>query len=404
MKMALDRRGSALITVLIVASLVAAAALAHHGILQQNAKRSVSRTDTGKALSYAEAGMATVMDRLRLPAPQENFTAPSTLQLSGNMPNGRYDTSALRDPYDASLVRLFSTGYCYLDRGNAVDPTNGKRAQIAVIRASARIRSAAAFFAAVPGTLQIGYGADLSSASIYGAELHFDPPDGVTAEQTSVYQAFYSDSVMPEAPSYVTFTGPAPALKRLPIEPNLIPINSQLRTLYTAWAASDRLSPGASLTGSLGAPSNSYGVYYCPGDLFLAGTSSQSQSLDVNGSVLIYVAGTVTIAGSVRAANSNSWLAVIAENSIRLAAVAPTTMELEGTYLSGQAFLAEPAPAGRAGGKLTFTGGFQAQEGINFSGGWPKRIYIFKAAPSKMLLPFFLGVEDYQVERGAYAS
>jgi hypothetical protein len=380
--------------------MLAAGAVVYQQLVRQEGRRSVSRTDRAKAVAYAEAGIAASMARLRLPTSASNFSGVEA-PLEAAMPGGRYAVSVSRSVDDPSLVKLFSTGYFYMDGGNSVDPANGRAAQSALVESTVRTRSAASFFAAVPGYLEIGYGTDLSSATIYAAELRFAPSNGGSTP-TKVYQALYHDAVLIESAGTVQYTGPG--LRRLTLEPNLVSITSDLRTLYESWAGSDRFYAGAALQGVLSSPSNQFGVYYCPGDLRLAGDGTTSGSLQVQGQYVIYVAGSVTIDGPVTLGTTGAWVAVVAEGDITLSSLAPTNTELNGTYLSGRAIAAAPASTGQRLGRLTFTGGFQAQEGANMSAAWRDRTYIYQAAPSNLLLPFFLSTEDYRVHRGAYAS
>ena len=106
--------------------MVTAAILVHRSLLEQQTRRSVSRTDRSKATGYAEAGMAAMMEKLRIPSPTTAFTAGTLTPLGVDMPGGRYAVSATREKSDPSLVRLFSTGYYYLQAGNEIEPTSAE--------------------------------------------------------------------------------------------------------------------------------------------------------------------------------------------------------------------------------------------------------------------------------------
>ncbi len=393
-------RGAALVACLILCLLVVSGVIVYQRLTAQTLVGTVRRMDTGKALAYAESGVSQAMELLRQPQWSTQLQAGASKTAAQDLTNGRSEVTMTRDVDETTLVDLFSTGYYYLPTGTFTDPKTGQFAQMAVIEAKIRTRSIGDFFAVVPTQLQIAYGTDLSNATVYARNLSFASGDSALPP-TQIKQAYYYSTLLPEnAESFVTFKQPP---VRLQSEPNLVSANSStLRPLYQAWAGSDILPDGTTLSTRLIAPANSYGVYFCPGNLVLGDDGSGAGSdLTVTGKMVIYVAGKVTVIGNVRMSNSpKDWLAVISEGDIVLSKNSPSTMNLQGTYITGGYLNAQMGSGARA--QLNFTGGFQADQGANFGGAWPQRAYVYQAPPSTMLLPFFLATEEYRILRGQF--
>jgi hypothetical protein len=398
-------RGSALISVLLIGVLLITSMIWFERWSSQNKRVVLHNNGSRLAWSQAENGVDVALQWLRNPANLSNLPNGGSYTLTpAELPTisgGRSDLTLYRNLVDASLVEAWSTSYFFLGSGSVVDPVSGKTAQMTVIHATIRARFVGDYFAAVPGALQLGYGTDASSGSVYARDLTFLPPNG-SAQPTRVLSAYYLNSVSPDAaPSFVTFGGAPYQAQRLASEPGLVQLDSTLSAFYKALAGTDVKAAGSTLTGTLGAPSNQYHVYFCPGNLTLG---SGASSLTVAGPEVVYATGSITINGNILTdGQPNSWLAVLCEGNVTIASTAgassPYILTLNGTFVMGGQFQA--AGLVRSTGSLIFNGGFLAS-GVNFASVWPQRTYSYTRAPANMLLPFFIAVEQYQVVRGGY--
>jgi hypothetical protein len=396
--------GSIILTALLIGMLLIAFVTQLAIWSRKNNDLGVHRMATLRALQNADSGISETMEMLRRPGwvlSLQPGAQQSFQRTVASDTRGRYEVTFTRDSDDFSLVHVVSTGAYQLTSG-AFELGVSSRGQVAVISALLRVRSVGDFFAAVPSSLTIGDGADISQGSVYARDLMF-APGTASPNPARIREAYYFSSVFPsETPSTVIFTvgGTGKAVK-LSHEPNLSAVDSTLRRHYKAWAGNDTLAAGAALDGTLGAAGDSaniHGILYCDGDVHVAGGPASSSSLLVQRDRILYSTGTVWIHGDVR--TGGGWLAIIAEGDIVLASNAPTDLTLDATLITGRSFLAEQTALPR--NRLTFSGGFHAQSGAQIGTSWPDRRYRYQRAPETMVLPFFLNLEAYNVLRGRY--
>ncbi len=399
--------GSALVTAIILSVLCLALIVMYQKSTLQHGKDAVHRLDSQQSLALAESAISQAMDWLRMPAAGSLLPASGTYTLPMsmvspavnslvNISSGSYSVTLARDPFDGSLVTATATGYFDLSGGSEVDPVTNRRAESAVVQSTLRVQAISDYFASVPTTLQIDFGSDLSSASIYARDLVF--VSGSAGQNTKILAASYYNTVMPSAaPSFVSFTSAPAQAQQLSAEPNLIALNDTLRSYYLAWAGSDQLAAGQTLTGILPPPINANGIYYCHGDLTLGNATT---ALQINSPMIFYVeSGSITIQNSVNV-GASGWAVLLAEGNVVISHNAPTPLGVNATIVTNGQLVAE-LPV-HLGGQLNFKGGFQAEGGANLGTAWPTRQYQYYRAPSSMVLPFFLSTESYKVIKGKF--
>src|SRR3712207_6749184 len=137
-----NENGNSLIAALVVSAAMIAGAVTFSQWSRATTSSNSRQAAVRSAFNYADSGISGAISILRLadaggllPGGTTTFHNPSPL------PSGRFEVAAHRSPTDATLVDLVSTGYYYLPRGSAVDPSNGQGAQMSVIRSRVRLVS-----------------------------------------------------------------------------------------------------------------------------------------------------------------------------------------------------------------------------------------------------------------------
>jgi hypothetical protein len=396
------QKGSALVAVLMVAALLIAVFLVFSSWTSFGTKTVVHTLQTQKAVYIAESGYYAALTWLKTPA-AVNLSTNTTI-VSGLTPGATYYLSMSKSLTDSSIVNLESTGYFETPSGHFVDPL-GLKAEKGIIDAQVRVEGVKDYFAAVPGTLGIAYGSNLSNSRVYGKDLIFLPPG--TGPTSQVGEAFYFNSVTGDTSANVTYVpGPPFTAQKLPTEPGL-PQVTPMRDSYYSMAADPTgpcILPAAggacTLSGSWTAPSplNPSNVCFCHGDLHMG---AAGQPLTVSGDVLIFVEGSTYVDNSVSpAVVGTDWLAIASEGdvSISINPPVPDALTVYGTFITDGAIKALGNP--RANGTLDFYGGMVAQKGISLTVYGKRRTYTYMVPNSALTLPYLVQSITWSIRHG----
>jgi hypothetical protein len=390
-----ETKGSVMIGLMLIALALLAFVLPFVNWGFRGQKANQHAIETQKALYNAESGYSAALDWIRRPA---NVIAPGTTKLLTSMTVGSTYYISLTASAN-NLIDIVTTGYYYIHDGSFVDSHTGQNAQQSVIEARVQADSLGSFFAAVPGLLNIAPGTDASGGMVYGKTLQFSAPIN-PLQITKVKAAFYFNTVTPgTAPGFVQYTPPTTTAIKLPTEPNLPTLDAPLRSLYLTMAgglaSADILADGTVLTGALPAPSNTYGIYYCPGNITLG-------PLSVSSPVTLYCTGTISIADDISTDNPNAhWLAMLAEGDVTVTSVS-SNISIEGTIITNGTFTGGGA-VHPLSDQLSFKGGFVALKGANIASYWlANRLYTYQAPPTTLFLPLATETISYHVSSGKY--
>jgi hypothetical protein len=405
------QKGSAMIGVLLVAILLVALFLVFSSWTTMGTKVVMHSLETQKAVYVAESGYYAALNWLKTPAAVSLTT--NTLTMGSLTVGATYYLSMQLSQTDSSLVNIVSTGYTEVPTGHFLDPL-GSKAEMGIIDAQVRVAGVKDYFAAVPGTLAIANGSDLTNSRVYGKDLIFMPPGPST--YTLVGQAYYfnsvTDGVNPNpAPSFVTFTGGPPNnAQKLPTEPRL-PQVTPMRDSYYSMAA-DPSGPcilpvvgnNCTLSGSWTAPSplNTSNVCFCQGNLYLG---APGQPLTVSGDVVVFVEGSTYIENNITpVVPGTDWMAIASEGDVIIPGSgdpqppAPDVLTINGTFITDGAFNAGGSP--RPAGQLTFNGGVVSQKNIWLSPYQLSRTYAYKVPNSALKLPFLVQSISWTIRHG----
>jgi hypothetical protein len=391
-----NNRGSVLLACVIITVLILAVVVQFSNWSSRVTKTNVQQLARQKALVNADTGIQSALQFLRTPqAAQLQSGVP--FYLSSMEEGTTFYLTLTRQIANSSLIDIFSTGYYQLQQGGSIDPS-GKGAQQASVRAQIQLRNVGDYFAASPGTLEIGYGSNLSSGVVYGRDLVFT--SGASGPGTRVKAAYYLDSIEPSNyADFVTFLAPnQPA--QVDTAPNLPYLDASMRNQYENMANSDRLLDNATLSGTVPPPSsNAFKVYYGEGTVHLGASGS---SCTLNNSFLIYSREDIVIHNVVNGALGDaSWPALMAEGNIYIADDAPDMMSIDATMVAnGEIKALGPA---RSNGRLAIKGGLVAGQGISFGNVYAQqRDYTYQAPDPNLPLPFATSVTLYKVTEGKY--
>ena len=353
-------RGGALIAVVMICMLLIAGMAWIYRWAWDNSITMGRHNGGQHALEYADSGINALSVLLKSPNLATLLPVGSSTTFSYPMENGRCAMSVYRQSPDSTLIDAYATGYFTLGNGTMVDPDTNKNSQAASINAKFRISNASEYLIGIPSTLYVSYGTNAGTGTIYAKDLIFDPPGtGPTGPQTIVGSALYSNSVSSSIPTFVTFTKTPAAAQQLTYPPSFTALDAAMRALYTQSANGSVAPP---FTGEVSAPASH--IYVVNGPLHIG----EGDALTVNGVFVIYVTGQVTIYNSILLKNAQSWVAILAEQDIHLAADAPDALTLNGNYLMNGSMIADPPPTGpRANGVFTLNGGMVSLGAISLA-------------------------------------
>jgi len=290
-------------------------------------------------------------------------------------------------------VDAYATGYYFIPRGDTTDPVTGNQAQQSTINAKFRIANVSDYLLAIPGgpagPLHIAYGTNATGGILYAQDITFDK--NTTIPTTRVGTVYYYGTVLPTDLSFVQFTGPTP--QKLSYRPSFAVLDPTMRAIYSS--ASGNL-PAPALNGLVGAPTSH--VYYIDGDAQIA----QGQPLTVQGVYVIYATGSAYIHNAITPADSNSWVAVLAEQNIDITNDAPSQLTLNGTFVCNGSFLADPLAGNQPHtppDSLAIVGGIVSLGSIAVSNYYPtSRSYTYKSSSDpNLILPNLSTLLQYKI-------
>ncbi len=392
-----NERGSALLAVSIILFLVIGISLWYVQWTMVQSRGSVNQTGSQIAMEQAENAYNDARQLLKRPDLRTKLVTGGEWQpLSSEMmvdttttPDRRFAIDFHRSSADDSLIEATCTGYYYIASGNVVDVDNGNRKALqAVIEAKFKVYSAAQYLFAVPNTLTVNAGSDLSNGSIYARDLVFEP-----GAHTTVGSAYYYVSSSPTAPTNVTFinTGSATPLTSAA---NFGSLDSSIRTTYSAG------TPQCTFDGLVSAPPGH--VFYCNGTVDIA----ETVPLVVDGVYTIYATSNVVVHGNMRLNNSSSWIAVLSEQDVQIGADAPAHLTLHGNFVSNHDFVAEGSI--HPFGTFHLNGSVAALNRIAIGQVWStpgSRHYLYATSTDpSFLLPNFTQTLQYTVLQGKFSS
>jgi hypothetical protein len=387
-------RGSVLLGTILLSLLFLAILIGYSQVSTSNSEALVHQTSTQRALEYAESGANNAS--LWLKNPSFNLQLPintSTTVVFGPYQNGRVETTFYRMSTDSNLVDSYTTGYYYLAKGSFVDTSTmtSQNAQIAVVNVKFRITNLAQFMFAVPGPLTITYGSNISNGIVYANDLTIST--GSALPHTKIASAWYSNTVSSMAPVGVDFLGDPPAPQKLSYSPNFARLDSNVRAFYE----SKKSATLPDFQGVVSAASDSH-VYFSSGDLHIG----QGQALTVSGVYVIYATGSVYIHNDIQMADANSWIGILSEKDIHLAADIPgNTLTLNGNFVANWGFRADGPP--RSASVLTINGGIVSYTAAQLSNVWAVRNYNYQTTTdSNLLMPNFSVPIEYKILKGKF--
>jgi hypothetical protein len=401
-----NEKGSAIIGVLLVGLLSMAALFTMSRMSMMRREVVVHDVGLQRASAAAEIGIARALDTLRSPsgtiAPNSSLTLGSTVQF------GRYEVTMTPSIVDNSLVDVWSTGYIHVAKGLKYDSVAGKDAEMAVIHATIKFTSVGSFLAAVPDSLRVGYGSDVSSGKVYARRLIFEPQGPFDAVSTTrIQEAYYYESKMNDTDqggTWVTYTNPGfTTAQQLPAPLRLVALDSYIRGYFQEKVldpVSQQIPAGSVISGGRsGPPSSLPALFYVPGDLTLGTPTVDLTTGDV---FTIYVQGKAYINGNIQVSGSG-WIAILAEDGIQITDTAPSNLRLNGVTLvtNGGIDVEDVKPAGN---RIEIRGGMVAHGGINLSAGYTDaRVYTYdRTTDSKLLLPNIATVMYSNLVQGKY--
>jgi hypothetical protein len=386
-------RGSALITCLILGTVLISIIVWFTQIWITRSKVTVMAYGSKKAQQYADSGINLAAQFLKSPTLQTSLPLLNgTTTFSVPLNQGRVAVTLYRDN---NLVDAYATGYFYIAASKFVDPLNSQPAQYASVYAKFQLTNVGQFMLAVPGSLTIGQGTNAAGGIVYANDLKFDGiPSGPT---TTVGAAYYHNSVLPSAnPSWVSMsTSPA---QQLPSPPNFASLDAGVRSLYQNLQTTAFI-PTNPIVGTLACPTDTYVIFY-NGNLDIG---TQTQAVTVTGVCAIYATGDVTIHNNFGPAggDTSSWAAVLSEGIIHLGADTPQPLSVSATFVTNVAFMADGTT--QKTGNLTITGGIVSMQAMGVGDVWTgNRTYNYYSSPSpNLLLPNFTDQLEYRITHGA---
>lgn len=344
------------------------------------------------ALEYADSGINSLTVWLKSPNLSAVLPVGSSTTLSIPMEKGRCAISIYRQSPDSTLIDAYATGYFTLGNGTLVDPDTNLNSQAASINAKFRISNAAEYLIGIPSTLYVSYGTNAGTGTIYAKDLIFDPPG--TGPQTIVGSALYSNSVSSSVPVFVTFTKTPAAAQQLTYPPSFTALDAAMRAQYVQ---NSNGSVAPAFTGEVSAPVSHIYVVNGPLDIGVGDV------LTVNGVYVIYVTGQVTIHNSILLKDAQSWVAILSEQDIHLAADAPDVLTLNGNYLMNGSLIADlPATGPRTNGVFALNGGIVSLGAISLANVFlQSRTYTYAStADPNLFLPNTTDLLQYKILMG----
>jgi hypothetical protein len=394
----MNRRGSALITIVVIALLFMAGITWYVRWGQIQSTTRVHRTMVRNATDFADEGINNALLRLKAPDLAQFLPINGTTSYALAIPNGRIDLALARQSTDTAVVTIKSTAWLFLSRGGWVDPVTNERAEMAEIEGTYRITNVGQFLIAIPSILPVSYGTNAPSGIIYASQLDFKPClSGPCNTPTQLLSAFYYDSVTPnDAPAYVQFTAAPFRAQKVSYPMSFVGLDPSVRAYYSS-LATQPLPP--SFDGLVDEPNPAH-VYYVTGDLHIA----QNSPLTVRGVYIIYVTGNVYIHDNINLSNVSSWLGVLAEGDIHLADDAPNNLSINGTFMCNSYFKGDALPGNvnRSNVNLTINGGIVSMTNIDIATVWVgQRTYTYQvSADPHFILPNFSQTLEYKITHG----
>lgn len=390
------KNGNILIAFTIITFLVLAAMVEFCSWVQQLTRANVHRLATQKALTNADTGIQSALEFLRTPQAAE--LKPGIPWALTSIEQGTtFYVDLIRRASDTSLVDVYATGYYQLNDGSYSSAFNTAGKQAAVY-ALIQLSNAGDFFAATPGSLEISYGSNISSGSVYANNLTFDSGNG--NPQTVVKSASYYNSINPwNYASFVTFLNSGQPVQ-LTSQPQLPTLDASMSNNYQQMAGPDVLPAGTTLSGLVSPPvGNPYNVFFSPGDITLGAPGA---NCTLTGSFLIYSQGNIYIANNLNTEDgTTAWPALMAEGNIYVASTAPDTLNVYATMVTNGQFEALGNP--RPNGTLNFTGGIVTGGGIALGNIYTlNRNYVYQAPDPTLPLPFATQIISYKVQSGSF--
>lgn len=378
--------GNAMVVVLLIGTIVCSLSLIWSQQVLLESKVITQDVARSQALEYAESGIN--LARLRLKGPDIGTYLPSgsSQTLSAAFESGGAEVAMHRVLADTSLVELYATGYYHAQSGSQSN-AQGKKVKLSVVRAVVRITNAGEYAIAVPGELSINPGTDLSAGRVYAGVLNFVNGSGI-----QISEAYYYTAATPsDAPSFVQWVNPYDRAIRLSFPPAFPAFDDALESFYQDKSTAD---PLPAFSGTVGAPSDGRNVYYSPGSIDIG----YAGPLQVDGAYVLYVAGDVRIHNSVRMANSDSTLVIMAEGDVVLSASVPDALQIQAFLITNQNVRAEGTTM-HTGGELRLEGGIVChRELLNLSRLWPSRRYMPRPVNNNnLLLPYFTELVQYRI-------
>jgi hypothetical protein len=409
-------KGSALIASLVIGFLCLSLIFAVSHWTWFKSLGDTHRLAAQRAFDYADSGVKEALRALEMPdmwAVSTSTDVESTRMVRMPMPHGAYAYTLTFDSTTPSLVDLYATGYYELAQGSTLDPVTNRPAQRSVIHAKVRTLRVTDVLVAVSGTLRIGSRTMAEGGSLYAQNLVF--AQGLEGEAllktqmpyTAIDSAFYSqraervDGTPDPSPPNVYYTSNPPYAQQEHFPLNLPPLDASMQKFYQdqATSPSSRLDSGTTLEGMLEKPPGSpNSVYFCDGDLTLAAQTP----VMVRGFVVVYVTGQVVIHNTIQAKDDTSWLVLLAGKDIHITDDAPTDLELDGTFLTNGAIVADGPPDSSR--SLTFRGNIVAPQGLDLAAHWGSSrtyTYIDREDPT-VLLPRLTQLLEYTIVEGKY--
>ena len=156
-------------------------------------------------------------------------------------------------------------------------------------------------------------------------------------------------------------------------------------------------NPSCHITGAWTAPPNPWNTCYCQGDLYLADNTGPAT---VSGVVVIFVQGQTWIGNNILMNNmANDWMAVASEGNVTIEKTVPTTLTLNGTFLTDGSMNVQNNTTFPTG-ILNFTGGIISQNIISLGSFQQSRNYAYHSAPTNMRLPFLVQSLTWTIRHG----
>ncbi len=410
-----SERGGALIATTVISVLMLGLLVWYLSQASLTARLQTHEHSAVVALHYAETGLLLAEQALQSPSV---LAGTGTVTESREMPNGRcaytlFRSSPLKEdpsgvnPFQQVLVDAYATGYFYLGQGAVVDPTNGRAAQLAVLRAKIGFQAAGSFLVASPGRLRVAQGTTAHYGPMYARELIFAQDPDPLQLNTVIDGAFFGDTVkrhdgfFEPSPDYVIFdsTGGAQPIGTIPHFPAL---GGTIRAYYKSLAASEgsRLADGASLDGRTAPPiNNPFPIYYCQGDLHLG----RVMGFEPARNMIVYVEGDLFIHNSMREV-SHSWAAFLVEKDIRLEVSASAAeLLLRGTFMANGALRWDGSQPPSRSFTISLTGSLLAGKGFDeFAGRTPMKFIRWQVDDAILPLPRLTQLLETEIVKGKY--